>query len=373
MDEQIAKLFAPQVRLSSTDPWFPVSVEWFVDHSSLWYEKIKSKSFWNTTKQKRIQICVDETPSLDSLHLYPLENEKGDFDITSFGESASDRKPNWFLKLKSEEYYKGMSLEELNESLIPIYVHVNKLQDYTDIQYFYLYAFNGNIVDKMPELGIHEGDWEHTTVRLSNEIWSLVEENEDNCKLKECIIAIFYARHGHEGKWYFDESSGISDLDDGYQLVDDTLHHVVYSAKGGHASYTIACSQNRRYVPFGVPLRIIDDYTDDKGPKWNTWNNIVLLDNTNENQNWLHFNGQWGGKANNILCSSGPYGPLMKTYYFSGNPQPSSYNSVYNNSIPHPCAPHLEVWSNCCIRCFIISIIVFVLLSGFYIFYLYII
>lgn len=365
MEEIICSLFSPQVHLCSTDPWLPVSVEWFISHCELYFQ-IRTR----TTKQR---IMIDSTPNPNNLHenTYKLNNN---VQYSSYGNTSKDRSKNYYLKIKSPEYYFGMSLDELRNNEIPVYVHFAKKEEYIDIQYFYLYAYNGNIMDNL-RAGVHEGDWEHTSVRLSLDIFNLLPNYlpDDQWvathinELKSCILCIFYARHGKEGKWYFQEASN-SILDDGYYLVENTLHHIVYSAKGGHASYTTPNPRNRRYVPFGIPIRIIDDYTDDSGEIWKTWNNIVILNKDDENQKWLHFNGEWGGKAENILSANGPYGPLMKTYYYTGDVEPTDVNSVYRDSIPHPCAPHFDLWKNVLLRSLFAIIILLVFAALIYFF-----
>jgi len=370
--ELIASIYAPLVYLASTDPWNPASVEWFVSHSSLYFES--AKKGWLNKRGETSDILIEENADINTLHQqkYQFNNKE----YTSYGESFKDRNSRWYLKIHSEEYYTGMSLEELRGGDIPVYVHYDKKENHIEIQYFYLYAFNGNIMDQVKGAGIHEGDWEHTSIRISLDILDIIQQYtasefwvRDNLQvIRACIISIYYGRHGKEGKWYFEESSGIPGIDDGYELVQGSAHHVVYSSKGGHASYTTANERNRRYVPFGFPLRIIDDYTDNKGEVWETWRNIVVLNSQDETQSWIHFNGQWGSKPSNILAAAGPYGPLMKTYYFTGDSPPTATNSVYRHSIPHPCAPHLEHWSNFALRSFLCAIFIVIILAILYIF-----
>lgn len=364
MEEQIVStLFSPRVYLASTDPWFPVSVEWFLERSELCFLKGREKKI------------VDQHPKKFNLHTHTCQSNN--IEYSSYGNSSKDRSKYFYLKIKSPDYYVGMSVEALRHHEIPVYVHYSKKGDYVDIQYFYFYAFNGNIVDQLQYAGIHEGDWEHTCVRLSVDILTMIPNNStvlsdqwvsDHInELKSCISCIYYARHGREGKWYFQEASQ-NLLDDGYSLVDNSVHHIVYSAKGGHACYTTPNAKNRRYVPFGMPLHFIDDYTDNKGEIWETWNNVIILNSDDDDQNWLHFNGEWGKKPENFLAVAGPFGPLMKTYYFDGDTPPTELNSVYHDSVPHPCAPHVELWVNFGLRAFFCSIILLVIIAVLYFF-----
>ena len=242
--------------------------------------------------------------------------------------------------------------EDVIAGKVPVYANVVVTPEHVDVHYFFFYAFNGAILDQVPTAGIHEGDWEHTKVRLSLEVLHMLPDaqpddqwvRDQTPQLRSFIQAIFYARHGHEGRWYFQDTSPDCLKDNGYLLVEDSCHHIVYSAKGGHASYTRPCQRNRRYRPLGLPLRVIDDYTDDLGLHWDTWRNVVVLDPEDDNQKWLRFSGQWGGKRTSYIGADGPYAPLQKTYYFTSDPPPTRYNSITRDIIPHPCGPHLRFW-----------------------------
>ena len=350
-EEVLVRLFAPQVRLSSNDPWNPASVEWFVQRSELCFDERVAMwapfSMW----QREATSIIDESPTTHNLHLHKHQF-KGDV-FSSGGNEPSEQSSRFFLRLTSPSFYAGSSPDDLSEGKVPVYAHVIYHEEYVAIQYFFFYAFNGNIVDWLPSVGIHEGDWEHTTVRLHREALSFIPASypaqewqmASMEELRGFIISIFFARHGQEGKWYFQPTNEHSLDDSGYLLVEGTAHHVVYSAKGGHASYTKSCSRHRRFVPRGLPLLLFDDYTDALGIVWNTWDNVVLLQGDDPSQLWLHFAGQWGAKSRSILSTNGPYGPLLKHYFASGDSDPTPFNSTQMGSpSPSPCSEHLGFW-----------------------------
>jgi hypothetical protein len=334
--QQIVESFAPQVRISSRDLWNPVSVEWFLARSELRFQT-DTPRFWKKTISSQ-QIL--EYPTQETLISQNLTHKNKTHQ--TYGAASSHRDGRWYLKLKTPEFYTGMSSDEIESGKAPVYVHILHRNDHTiDLQYFFFYAYNGNVIDKLSTAGAHEGDWEHITVRLSDQVlqptWEITTDHE-------YLIGIFYARHGKEGRWYMDEKLDGSSIDNGYRLLENSNHPIVYSAKGGHASYTHPQAPQKRYVPFGVRLRFLDDHTDDSGQWWDTWKNCVILDPALPELKWMHFVGQWGNKASTWLDVDGPYGPLMKHYYQPGDSEPSPLNRVTNTSIPSSWIPFMHLW-----------------------------
>lgn len=131
-----------------------------------------------------------------------------------------------------------------------VYINVKVGKDTTDLQYWFLYAFNGpgtiyfapgNALPKalspfatlnqfkktygsktypLQELGIHEGDWEHLTVRIKNSDGSRVKDK-----------AVFMSAHG-DGGW----SSEDKVLHNG--LKDEPGRIWAFYSKNGHALFT---------------------------------------------------------------------------------------------------------------------------------------
>src|SRR3990167_8284885 len=336
---QLAILYAPQVRIASNDPWNPVSAEWFLQSSELYFSTILNcdrKRFWKRD-HKPLRLLVEPTANT-------ISEQSVNFDHQDYYSGSENKCTRFYLKLKSKKFYFGMNNEDVTEGRVPVYVHILHKENHTELQYFFFHAFNGHIMDCFPAAGIHEGDWEHITIRVNNKIADIlptIPENEYVPILKENIIGIFFARHGHEGRWYFEENSPLENKNDGFSFFENTAHPIVYSGKGGHASYA-APGRQRRFVPRGLPLFVLDDYTNDVGVWWDCWRNVEILDN----QPWLFFSGEWGDKASQYFSNDGPIGPLHKSYYNTGDPEPNKHNSVYHNKPVNPLGPHLIFWRN---------------------------
>jgi hypothetical protein len=192
------------------------------------------------------------------------------------------------------------------QSNAPIYVKTIDYGNYIDLKFYMFYAINGFqtfqagiIVNfkTQPYLfdwanfALHQGDWEHVTVRIS----------EDTTRL----LGVFYSQHG-KAAWVSNPSL-------------DGTHPIVYSAWDSHANYptpdifiddiilnspgviplswlkvanitthtaggtTVAYRQPNPYYPNGIT--------------WAPWQNtsqLVLLDGNTAAAAWLAFNGQWG-------------------------------------------------------------------------------
>ncbi|KAL6055601.1 G protein gamma domain-containing protein, variant 2 [Balamuthia mandrillaris] len=170
-----------------------------------------------------------------------------------------------------------------------------------ELQYFFFYSFNGAVIPWLPTAGIHEGDWEHMSVRATPDGSS--------------IAAVYMACHGSEGRWYLRPSTSPT-AEDGYRLTNIT-HPIAYSARGGHATYAWPGRQKRRVPTKNLHLWVIDDDTCDKGIRWQTWRNVVLIHDVRQHI-WLQYCGEWGDKATAPLSGMGPWGPAHKDFYLLG-------------------------------------------------------
>ncbi len=133
-----------------------------------------------------------------------------------------------------------------------VYINVKVGKETTDLQYWFLYAFNGpgsvyfatgNALPKvlpafltlnqlkktysspnkpiqLQTLGIHEGDWEHLTVRISNVDGQRIPDK-----------AVFMSAHG-DGGWYPERSVLAPDLKGKGSRI------WAFASKNGHALFT---------------------------------------------------------------------------------------------------------------------------------------
>jgi Vacuolar protein sorting-associated protein 62/Ricin-type beta-trefoil lectin domain len=192
------------------------------------------------------------------------------------------------------------------QSNAPVYVKTIDNGSYIDLKFYMFYAINGFqtfqagiIVNfkTQPYLfdwanfALHQGDWEHVTVRIS----------EDTTRL----LGVFYSQHG-KAVWVPNPSL-------------DGTHPVVYSAWDSHANFPTADIYIDTVIlnsPGIIPLswlKVANITTNTAGGttvayhrpnpyyangiSWTPWQNtsqLVLLDGNPATAPWLAFNGNWG-------------------------------------------------------------------------------
>jgi hypothetical protein len=192
------------------------------------------------------------------------------------------------------------------QSNAPVYVKTIDNGNYIDLKFYMFYAINGFqtfqagiIVNfkTQPYLfdwanfALHQGDWEHVTVRIS----------EDTTRL----LGVFYSQHG-KAVWVPNPSL-------------DGTHPVVYSAWDSHANFPTADIYIDTIIlnsPGIIPLswlKVANITTNTAGGtiaayhrpnpyyangiSWTPWQNtsqLVVLDGNPATAPWLAFNGNWG-------------------------------------------------------------------------------
>ena len=192
------------------------------------------------------------------------------------------------------------------QSNAPVYVKTIDYGTYIDLKFYLFYAINGfqtfqaGIIVNLKtqpylfdwgNFALHQGDWEHVTVRIS----------EDTTKL----LGVFYSEHG-KAAWVAQPSL-------------DGTHPIVYSAWDSHANYPTAGIVIDDIIlnsPGVIPLswlKVANITTNTSGGTiaayhqpspyypngitWAPWQNtsqLVLLDGNAATAPWLAFNGQWG-------------------------------------------------------------------------------
>ncbi|MDR3749918.1 MAG: Vps62-related protein [Terracidiphilus sp.] len=199
------------------------------------------------------------------------------------------------------------------ESNSPVYVKTIDNGTYIDLKYYMFYTWNGFqgfqagiLVGLQTEpyyfdwsqFALHYGDWEHVTVRIS----------EDTTKL----IGVFYSQHGDA---QFVTNPAL-----------DGTHPIVYSAWDSHANYPTSGNNINTVIlnsPGVIPvswLKVSDITTNgggttfapysnpspfySNGVQWKPWQNtsqLVLLDNNSSAAQWLSFLGPWGPTYTNAI------------------------------------------------------------------------
>lgn len=329
-----ASKFGPIVRLHSDDKFRPSSVKWYVSKTRMRYHH-KRDFDHQMIYTGRVTVKNMITQSHQDLNFFNkhagYRNRSG-YDTKNGSKSFS--KSNFFLEIDVDknESRKGQykAFQNLKSShTVPCYVHIRKVAahaNWWDYQYMFYYPYNGKIGGG----GAHEGDWEMITVRV----------NMDT----EKIVSIYMAVHSGEGKWYQPNQCQFSNG-----------HVVVYSAKHSHASYPRAKRYKRKLLP--------SDYTNNKGPIWNCYKNVVYVGTINKpkkNQEWIQYSGYWGeigdrpilnflkikgveiGITGPTFPSDGPHGPAYKDWWYYGNKEgdsnfglmPEKAGSGRNNCTP---------------------------------------
>jgi hypothetical protein len=192
----------------------------------------------------------------------------------------------------------------LGKVTAPIYVKVVDYGTYVDIKYFMFYTWNGFQAFRVgvlsgfsttpynfdwAQFALHYGDWEHVTVRLSEDL--------------STVQGVFFSEH-HDSAWVTNPTfSG--------------THPIVYAGWNSHANYPTSGIQVNDTIlnsPGVIPVSWIKvvDVTDNSGnfavyhtpstfyangliwTPWSDTSNLVLLDSDPVAAEWLAFNGQWG-------------------------------------------------------------------------------
>jgi hypothetical protein len=233
-------------------------------------------------------------------------------DLTTYSSSSNYLKfTNGVFPSDSNEFETGDPIVPgaaagSGQSNAPIYVKTIDNGSYIDIKYYMFYGINGFqtfqagiIVNfrTQPYLfdwanfALHQGDWEHVTVRIS----------EDTTQL----LGVFYSQHGN-AEWVPNPSL-------------DGTHPVVYSAWNSHANFPtsdIIIDTVILNSPGIIPLswlKVANVTTNSAGGTissyhkpnpyysngitWTPWQNpsqLVVLDGNPAAAQWLAFNGQWG-------------------------------------------------------------------------------
>jgi hypothetical protein len=264
--EQIL-LFAPMVTFHPAEEHFPCSIEHLLTNA-----KLRRRS--------------------DPAYEKPLHGNPA-----NLGDGDQGNVEEWFVEIDSAQY-KGATPDQ-GKIHPPMYVSVQFNGPYIDINYFFLYAFQGsqtvNVLAPWPvnhflatahSYARHEGDLECVTVRVF-------------ANQPDYIIAVGYEQHGSK-HWY---ASGE------YEAVDNTQRPIVRAALNGHASY------NGKGMNHGgndwitleetFGLNIVDVVRPGAGVVWDPAE-LVLIGRDDAGKPltdaaWVTFCGRFGRKFQNSL------------------------------------------------------------------------
>lgn len=255
--------FAPLVKIHPKDDNLPSSVDWFLDRAVL-----KRKEGRNT-----------DSPNLNDL----LDETNADSVLTPLGNDQ-----------RRHQTYRGMPLLD-GKVKVPVYAQILEKDQNVLIQYMFFFPYNEALfhflgdIDRLTNLplGVHEGDWEHVSVRLTRSEAGIYQ-----------LKNIYYAQH---------RPSQHGEIVPAKDIEFENGHPVVYSSLHGHASY-----------PHEFVINSIFDRTSSAGPKWKTWENVVdvgtVAQPTPGNQ-WIQYKGHWG------LKGGGPATPSQQGWWMTSYDQ----------------------------------------------------
>lgn len=264
--------FAPEIHMHPDDKYMPCSVPWYLSRVRMRFDR-----------------SGDDPPTF---------LRKGEVNVRSlisqqFGSehSGQGRTPShFFLQIPNDDDEERTRRGDLANA--PCYVHFRDAPGggAIDIQYWFFYAFNGDITPGPANIQ-HEGDWEHVTVRITRDL--------------QRIVKVFFATHKKESKWY---TTGVRFL--------YGTHPIGYSAKNSHATYPSIGNHDR---PWPRP----QDETKDSLKVWKTWQTGLMRVGTFESpapgQEWLKYTGSWGEIGTKPFeewfVSSGPFGPALQPWW----------------------------------------------------------
>lgn len=278
-EEQMIALvqkFAPNVYLHPKEEWLPSSVEWYLNRVALCFEKGNNV----------VLPPGALTPS--TFDLLVTQEQNG---VSSGATSFDYDHRKWFLNILKDDISQVRCGQSSTNGAInaSCYVHLRKasIPDSIDIQYWFFYPYNGDIVEGPASPGTHDADWEHITVQIA-------QRTND-------VQRVYYARHGDEARWASPE-----------QCLDPSGRPVVYSARSSHASCWTIGTQHRDGK---IPFHLADDHTD-RGQLWDTSAHLVLLNDNplaDTANPWNRFSGRWGGSnGDGPFDSKSPESPGFK-------------------------------------------------------------
>ena len=281
---EVMARFAPEVHLHPDDSYRPASIDWYLDRTRL-----------RLHRRLRRDLHALERGEVTRETL-PLPSVAGQ-------NAGGPARSGFFLQIPND----GAEVDVRGGALssAECYVHVRPvLSDdaFFDIQYWFFYAYNGAADRHIA----HEGDWEHVTVRVTNDA-------------QPAVNRIYFGAHSSgDGGWrsasgVASKVAGNGDLSGGFDWSSGG-RPMVFSANGSHASYPSPGDNHRRW-PKAV------DRTRRGGQVWDTSKSLRLVAvsaRPADGNEWLTYSGRWGeiGLWWWKWAGHGPFGPAYQRSWY---------------------------------------------------------
>jgi hypothetical protein len=269
--------FAPFVWLESGEPYFPCSVDWYLQRVQLGFAHEGTAGYDTTIVATTVSSTNLNTTNNDgqssggalSGAQVPSDNF---FVLPVTGGSASGTYTGWHPTSSGANGYRGAQVPPVYGGVIDRHDASGAVVGY-DLVYGFFYAYNGQAMFD-PGIGVHEGDLEHVVVRVDDD--------------QQTLLAVYYRQHSGSDPyngWYYPpgpdtpQAGGI--LFEAYSAQ----RCIVYSARCSHASYP---RQADTWSYFGKGTDVVD-----QGYGWDTAQNVVVMNDPSQNY-WLDYVGRFG-------------------------------------------------------------------------------
>lgn len=285
---QVLYNYAPEVRLHPDDKYRPSSVKWFLDRVHM----------------RRHRDVVADVRILDTGRV----NIQNLVEQSDGGQhSGGNRKTNFFIQIQVRGTRKGENAKFTSRRTndVACYGHLRKVanrSNWWDFQYMFFFPFSGNPdIPHVRDVGAHEGDWEHITVRVNMDDW--------------LIKGVYFAVH-ETGYWADVPTTSDPRNEETKYRINAQGQPIVYSAWHTHATYSGTGPKPRLEV---AGRAVYHDKVADGGPIWNCRGRLKFVgerSSPTRNQEWIKYSGRWGeiGAGGGRLpeSKSGPYSPAFQ-------------------------------------------------------------
>lgn len=288
--------FAPLVYLHPDDPIRPCSVNWLLPYAVL---KAPDNSVVLRQGEVTSQSLISQVfKGKSSGYTSNDPDDLPSYHTTNFSLFFPHQTNPMDIYTPSSAPLTGEPLTYDRMCTAECYAHLRPMPDLDaiDLVYAFFYPYNAptGLNSLFPGTGVHVGDWEHITVRISSDAQSIQQ--------------VYFSRHAYaDGRWLRPDQCAFSDS--------TNTHVVVFSARYSHASFSSAGAHANPKIHW-----IAADYTA-YGPAWPTWEHLVdvgdIVSGTQPTagHEWLRYTGRWGNTEGIWVTEHGPHTPSFQRWW----------------------------------------------------------